>query len=158
MKKLLLFTFSLFALVLASCSSSNDGNSKTQNDRIIYTDSDPIEDDNIKLEFEKPSCYGYNNYSFDLQVNITNKEYNTKIYKIKNVELIKESTSAKYTVNYYDYIEIEAEMKSSFSFSSSIPSSISTDKYKLTFSINSYNITCYLYETPDDLRDDRTIT
>lgn len=156
MKKLLLFTFSLFVLLLVSC--SNGGNSKMKNNIIIYTDSDPIEDDNMKLEFEKPSCYGYNNYSFDLYVNVTNKEYKTKTYKIKNVELIKESTSAKYTVNYYDYIEIEAEMKSSFSFSSSIPSSISTDKYKLTFSINSYNITYYLYETPDELREDRTIT
>ncbi len=155
MKKLILFTFSLFVLFLVSC--SNGGNSKNQNNLIIYTDSDPIEDDNMKLEFEKPSSYGYDNYSFNLSVNITNKEYNTRTYKIKNVELIKESTSAKYTVNYYDYIEIEAEMKSSFSFSSSIPSSIEIDKYKLTFSINSYNITYYLYETPDELREDRTI-
>ena len=155
MKKLLLFTFSLFVLLLVSC--SNGGNSKTQNNLIIYTDNDPIEDDNIKLEFENPSCYGYNNYSFDLYVNVTNKEYKTKTYKIKDVELIKESTSAKYTVYYDESLEIEAEMKSSLSFSSSIPSSISADNYKLTFSINSYNITYYPYETPDDLREDRKI-
>ena len=79
MKKLLLFTFSLFVLLLVSC--SNGGNSKTQNNLLIYTDSDPIEDDKMKIEFEKPSSYSdYENYSFSLYVNITNKEYNTRTY------------------------------------------------------------------------------
>lgn len=166
MKKIILFTFTFlfFILFLSSCSSSNNdssknGNSQTQDDKnkIVYTDSNPIEDDKIKLEFDKPSCYGTNNYSLSVYVNITNKEYETRTYNIKSVELIKESTSAKYTVSYAKSKVVEAEMKSSLSFSASIPSDIKTDKYKLTFSINSYNITYYPYETPDELRVDRTV-
>ena len=168
--------FPLFVLLLASCSSedeatsnnTNNGSNQTietsgetktkdSNGESIYLDNNPIEDDKIKLEFSNPRCYSMTNYSLDLSISITNKEHEKKNYNIQNVELIKESTSAKYTVNYNSYVEIEAEMKYSLSFSANIPSDIKVDKYKLTFSINSNNYTYYLYEKPDELRVDRTI-
>ncbi len=189
MKKIQILVFSLFALILSSCSSTNNENSQTQDDenkiaykdnnskdedenKIVYkdtntkedneykkvfTDSDPIEDDKIKLEFNKPNCFGMENCTLTVSVNITNKEYETRTYNIKNVELIKESTSAKYTVNYAKSNVVEAEMKYSLSFSANIPTDIKTDKYKLTFSFDSFNITYYLYETPDEYRVDRTV-
>ena len=171
MKKLLL-SFSFFAVLLTGCSSPNNlsntsinsnsinsGNVNTQDNKnkIIYTDSVAIEDDKIKMEFNKPSCYADSNYRLSISVDITNKEYKTVLYKIRNVELIKESTSANYKVSYSDSLSLEAEMKSTLYFSANIPSNIKSDKYKLTFSINSYNITYYPYETPDEFRANRAI-
>lgn len=157
MKKLLLCLFIIFAFIFSGCSSMDSNSSNSNNNRIIYTDSGFIEDDKIKIEFDEPSCYGTDTYSLRIYIKITNKEYETRTYNVKNVKLIKEATSAQYTVSYAESIVIEAEMKSSLSFWASIPSDIKTDRYKLTFSINSYNITYYPYDTPDDFRVDRTV-
>ena len=162
-KKSFLFVSLLtYLFLLVGCnfgkSSSNNGDVQEKDNSIVfYSDSKPIENDNIKLEFDEPYCRGTTNYILSIYLNITNKEYETKTYNIKNVVLVKESTSAKYSVSYSKSRTVEAEMTSKFLFSVEIPSDIKIDNYKLSFSINSFNITYYPYEKPDELREDRTI-
>lgn len=125
----------------------------------IYTDSNSIENDSILLTMKKPSCYTYNtNYSFSVSFDLKNKTYSTQSYKISNVELIKESTKASYTTTYQKSLSIEAELTKTLSFSATIPSSIETDNYKLTFELNTLKVDLHLYEIPDSLRADRTVS
>lgn len=142
--------------------NSNGKNNLNSNEYVLYTDSNPIENDKVKIVADKPYCSGNDNYSLTVRFTITNKEYATKSFEFKNMKLIKESTGAQYTAGGYlvfsNKIEIEAELNKSYTIASTIPSSINTDKYKLTFSINDYKITYYFYETPDDLREDRKVT
>lgn len=154
MKKILAI-FLFLCLLLTAC-----GNVIIQNVyKTIYTDSNPIDDKKIKISFEKPRCSGGNNdYSLSINANLKNNEYETRTYKIKNVVLIKEATTAEYTVSHRNSITVEAEMKTTLSFSAKIPSSIEQDKYKLVLDINEINITYYLYEMPDELRENRKIS
>ena len=125
----------------------------------LYTDSDPIETDKLKIEALKPTCTENNNYSLSVSLKITNKESKTNEVIFKNAKLIKESTGAEYAVNTLTgKLTIEAELNQTATFSSTIPSSITEDNYKLSLDINDYKITYFLYEIPDSLRADRKIS
>ncbi len=162
---ILFMTVGLTSCDKSSNSAADSGNTNQKgdlgsNEYVLYTDSDPIENDKVKIVPDKPSCYGSGNYSLSLYFTITNKEYVTKEYEFKNIKLVKESTGAEYTARGYlglNKVSIEAELNKSFIITSTIPASINTDKYKLILEINEYKITYYLYDTPDDLREDMTI-
>lgn len=135
--------------------SSNVG---SKSEYTLYTDSEPIETESIIITSRSPICYGGNNYALSLHFVITNKELKTNYYSIKNVKLIKENTNVEYSVSVRDTeISLDAELSYQLTFSATIPSSIVTDHYKLSFELNAYEITYYLYETPDELRVDRTV-
>lgn len=172
----LLMVFSL-TMMLTSCGlgNTNNGNqtnnttngtdNNNQNDTILneyilYSDNNIAENDAVKIEIES-SCWGNDNYSLTVRVKVTNKEYTTNTYKFKNINLIKESTGATYTVGTMfasPNLKIDAELTQSLSLSSTIPTSIKDEKYKISFEINKYKITYYLYEMPDELRVNRKVT
>lgn len=158
----------VFLLLFTSCTyikidaSDGENGNKKSDEFILYTDSDPIENDFVKIETQKPSCYGSESFSLSLSFKITNKEHKTKEFIIKGTKLTKESTGAEYSVTnsilFGDKFQIESELNKSIYFSSTIPTSIKVDNYKLSLEINEYKITYYFYETPDELRVDRTIS
>ena len=159
----LLIMFSLIML-LTSCGIENKNDAEqakhNSNEYTLYTDNNIAENDVIKIEVDS-SIYSLNNFSLTVTVKVTNKEYKTNSYDIKNYTLIKESTGATYTVGTMFSIpklQIDAELSQSLSLSSTIPTSIKDDQYKMSFDVNEYKITYYLYETPDELRADRKIS
>ena len=172
MLKKLSKTFILLAALvmligISSCDDAKDNNSTSgntiesndNNSEDIYLDNAVVENDSFKLELKSNYCTSQSsNYSLSLYFDLLNKEYITKTFDIKNVKLVKVSTNAEYTVNYSKNVSIEAELTRSISFSVTIPSDIKTDEYKLSFEIESYKVTFYLYETPDSLRVDRKVT
>ena len=153
----------LFGL-LCTCKAGNKEavNEENSNDnpvRVLYTDDCPIEIeyDDLKLKVGRPSYLEIYDCSLSVDVALINNTYSTKVYNVKNVRLIKESTGANYTVHYTSTLRIEAELKSSLIFSATIPTSPSKDNYKLDFEINSHKFSYYLYDMPDDLKADRTV-
>jgi len=159
----LLIMFSL-TMALTSCGEENQNGTAqakhNSNEYTLYTDNNVAENDVIKIEVDS-SIYGLNDYSLTVTVKVTNKEYKTNSYDIKNYDLIKESTGATYTVGtiyYTPMLQIDAELSKSLGLSATIPSSIKDDQYKMSFEVNEYKITYYLYETPDELRTDRKIS
>ncbi len=151
----------IFPISLASCNNdSNDGTNKTDsNVKDIYLDSDPIETDSFSLTLKSNYCTNYSpDYRLSVYFELKNKEYSTKTFSIKNTSLTKVSTNATYNVSYDKSFSVDAELTKSVSFTSIIPSQISVDEYKLYFELESLKITLYLYETPDSLRLDRTIS
>lgn len=145
----------IFLLPIVSCGS----NLFSKESIYRYIDGDPIEGDNFKLNLGRVYCgNSVDNEYISMSFNLINQTYSTQTYNVKNVEIIKESTGAVYTVDCSkDVLQIEAEMSGGFTISKSLPSSIYNDKYKLCFDINKYRITYFLYETPDELRTDFTV-
>ncbi len=163
MRKIFLFIILIFIIFLASCSKEENivddeaicGNAI---DKFYIDDEGVFEERGLKLEINKPSCYGSNNYSLSISVDITNESYETKTFYVKNVKLVKEDTKAEYTVNYTKSSKLEAEMESTLTFSAQIPSNINNDKYYLRFGIHNYcEIQYYMYEKPNELRTNRTV-
>ena len=161
---LYLLTFAFSLLFVAGCfgssvEASESGAVLTSNGiakNAIYTDSGVIEADTFKIEAQDPACNkSGDNYLLNVYFKITNKQSKTSEYEFKNTKLIKESTGAEYTVNGQKKYKIDGELSQTVSFSSTIPTSISDDKYKLTFEISNFNVAYYLYEIPDELRADR---
>ena len=155
----LILGISLFAFTSCDNANTNIGgsvanNTNNSNEYVLYKDSDPIENDKVKIETTNQSCYGTDNYSLTMYFKITNKEYSTQEYEFKKMILTKESTGAEYTVGRYlgsgNKLKIEAELNKSYGIAATIPSSIETDNYKLTLEINEYKITYYFIETPDE--------
>lgn len=143
-----------FLGMLCGCKANIDVQTEVIYDESYYR---VVEFEDLKLSINQSSRYKDANYLLDISVTLTNKEYSTKTYTIKNVQLTKESTGAKYTVEYAPSLVVEAELNQNLHFQATIPSSPSKDKYKLDFEISSYKITYYLYEKPDDLREDWTV-
>lgn len=159
--ELIIVVFSLAAcdLLLNDDLQNDTTDLKKNKNAILYIDKNTIENDHINIKLNEPGCYGSNNnYMINLIITITNKEYKTNIYKIKNAEIIKESTNASYTVNYTEELSVDAEMSQITYFIAYIPNSIEDEKFKLCFELDSYKITYYLYETPDELREDKKVS
>ncbi|MBP5444905.1 MAG: hypothetical protein J6Y28_01920 [Acholeplasmatales bacterium] len=149
MKKILIFILMLFTI----CGCSN---SKTS-DIVMYGDSKSVSFDNFTLSIGNYYCSGYDNYSLSVYLYVLNNSYSTKTCNINNVSLTKEDTKANYTVYYTKKVEIEAELSSLIDFRSTIPTDIEDSNYKLSFSINNTKIIFYLYDMPDELREQRTV-
>lgn len=150
----------------AICSCGNNGSTSSSNDIVLYSDSNPFENDKIKIEFGSMSCYtNGNNYLLSFSFSITNKELKTVEYEFNDATLERESTGATYTLSSSlitiskngEKFSLDSELSKSKSYNSNIPSKIEEDKYKFSVKINSYRVVCYLYETPEELRADRKV-
>ncbi len=171
MKRIFSFVISFFVIfLLCGCDTfvsktqietsgkTNNSSQLSNNDNEFYLDSFLFENNSFKLVIDYCYCNKTNNYNLDICFGITNKEFSTKQFKIDDIELVKESTSATYSVSIINKIfDIEAELTKNIHLSSTIPSSIEDDKYTVSFEINSHKIILHLYETPDSLRVDRTV-
>lgn len=152
-----LLVFNIVIIIGCSDVSKYDNESIIER-KVIYFDEDRlIEYDDLKIEITSIYCNERTNCSLGIYIDLFNKDYSAKEYKIKNINLIKENTDVNYSVYYDEKITIGAELKGKLHFSATIPSSIDDDKYKIDFEINYYKFTLYLYERPDELREDRYI-
>ncbi len=141
-------------MFLASCSSIS---SKSIS---IFLDSEKVTLDDTEIAISSYDCTknrGLSSYFLDVDLQVKNLSYSTKSYKISDVVLKKESTNATYSVQYNRPFNLEAEMDHTMILYSNIPSKITDDNYTLSFKINNTKVTLGLYETPDSLREDRTI-
>ncbi len=141
-------------MFLASCSSIL---SKSIS---IFLDSEKVTLDDTEIAISSYDCTknrSSSSYFLDVDLQVKNLSYSTKSYKISDAVLKKESTNATYSVQYTRPFNLEAEMDHTMILYSNIPSKITDDNYTLSFKINNTKVTLGLYETPDSLREDRTI-
>lgn len=165
-KKCPIIAASALSLVSICSCGNNRGTSNSNNDIVLYSDSDPFENDKIKIEVGTSTCYkNGENYYLSFGFSITNKELKTIEYQFKDATLERESTGATYTLSSSliavgkdgEKFSLDSELSKSKSYNSNIPSTIESDKYKFSLKINSYKVVYYLYETPDELRADRKV-
>lgn len=156
MKRAAIFLIPL--LLLVSCSGSS-GNSMPNNKLVVYLDYSEASTPNYKVKVDSAYAIGTSNYSFFLSLSIKNLTSKTQEIVFSNAKLIRESTGASYTVSsgYYNKLSLDSEIEESVSFTSTIPTSLE-ENYYFSVDFKNINYKVLLYETPDELRKDVTVT
>lgn len=157
MKKLLL-CIPLFLLSACSGISDNTNGSKTK--LFVYLDYSEVstQDFRFRVSDVSASSYGSENYNFYISVAVKNLSLETKEVVFNDPMLIRESNNTSYKVNIsYNKRSLDSEIEGVFSFSSTIPSSLD-DHYCFSACLGDIEYKVYLYETPDELREDLTVT
>jgi len=174
----LLFAFLFGFTLLTSCDNSSTDNNLSTNSNLSTNDNKEInlfisdekddfstplnskyENEEIRLSFKAPKCRKETNFSLEIEFEITNLTNQTKEYKIKDFKIIREKTNIEYTVNLsLQTAKLEPELTENFKVSSIIPASIQNNNYKLVLEINNYKIIYFLYDKPDELRKDKSVS
>ena len=164
LSKISIFILSIFSLLfIISCSAKKNPLTKDENNIEFYIGSKPYEDKNIKIDYNEPICKNAftDYYIVNIDIYVTNKTKDSITYNLSDVELIDESSSTKYSVSNDESIDIDSNNYKYISFTAAISSNIINEHFKLLFSIDAneifYNITCHLYEIPNELREDITL-
>ena len=119
-------------------------------------------------------CDMFQFYQNDMQINFAYERHsanpiaymtviNKSVYPVKvsvsDAKIIRETTSAQYTVDYTPHVaNIESDMFTDFYFNSALPTSTADENYEIRFTLNNYRFFVKLYEMPDELREDVTLT
>ncbi len=149
-------------LILSACTETSINGGGSKRDFSVYLDNSEVVTEDFKIKVTSAnasSSYNSDNYSFSLSLKIKNLSSKTKEVEFKNSYLVKEDTNATYSANatFYAKQTLDSEIEGSFSFSSTIPSSLD-EHYYFSTSLENLTYKVYLYETPDELREDVTIS
>ena len=158
MKKTILLLSSIF--VLAGCTISGNSNTPSQNStKTIYSDKASVTEGTLTLSFTELNEYkgfGSDTYSVSFTMNLLSTDPKPVEYKIASPKFIRESNNAEYSVNMLIMdpitINLECDIAKTYSFSTTLPTSIEAENYYFSFKGNSTNYKYCLYETPDELR------
>ena len=151
-KSLLLFPLSFVMLI--SC-----GKYEVSKKYSVYLDNSEVDTGTVAIKTNNATAYGTENYSLAVYISIKNTTTNTIPVKFSNLFVVRETNNARYSVSigYYANDYIESEITKDFHFTSTIPTSLS-ENYYLSIIFNDINYKVHLYETPDELREDLTIS
>lgn len=148
---------SLVTIVLTGCinSSTNPSGSSGNTKFEIYSDKTSFYDGD--LEFRFVNLYEYRSsesYSVYFSLELVSRNIKPTTFEFEKPLVLRESNNAEYSVSGYvmNHVNLECDIKKSISFSSTIPISISKEKYSFNLKYGSKEIVYHLYETPDELR------
>jgi hypothetical protein len=147
LSKISIFILSIFSLLfLISCSSKKNLLVKDEYNIEFYLYSEPYEDDNIKLGFDRPYIWSIDSqFYLSLILNIYNKENQEVTYNINNVKYYIKSSLKEYSVDYTKSISINNNDGASLEFAIIIEASDTDAKSILSLSVNDYDIVYYLF-------------
>ena len=158
-KNILLPLIPLFILAGCTNGGSNQNSTKT-----VYSDKASVVDGNITISFTGLNEYkgfGSETYSVSFTLNLLSSNPKPVEYKIATPKFIRESNSAEYSVNMLIMdpitLSLECDIAKTYSFSTTLPTSIASENYYFTFKGNDVTYKYCLYETPDELRADRKV-
>ncbi|MBR3884977.1 MAG: hypothetical protein IKJ33_00715 [Clostridia bacterium] len=167
LKRIFIFCLVICSVFVSACknndsSSTNpdNGTSGTENnDTIFYYDNKNIVIDDIKLEVSFYELMLDNN-DFSLYITAKNTKTQDKYFSLDNLRIINETTKVSY--EFLGSLGTSATLKygvnTTFTTTYQLPSSIKTENYYLTFTYLNKNYIINLFETPDELRNNCSIT
>lgn len=145
-------------LVLSSCGGIGDS---SKEELSVYLDYSKASTSQYSVRVSSASAHSYSteNYNFSISICIKNLTSETQVISFSNIKLIRESNGASYAINngYPSKISIDSEIESTVSFASAIPTSLE-ENYYFSLDFKNINYKVYLYETPDELREDLTVS
>ena len=160
-----LFFVILIVILLCGCSSKKktEPNQTKKGEQLeeikMFIDDKPISFDNTTLTINSYFCEEYtDNQCVSVLFYVKNNSLEQKTYNLSDAVVVKEETNVKYEASFEKTLIINAELTSETRISSIIPSSIDSDNYSLTFVMNKKRIRLFLYERPDELREDRIVS
>ena len=100
-------------------------------------------------ESNYPTPYDYTIY---IGLNLINTNPKPLYISISNLEIVRESNNAVYSVTAYIFnpIKLECDIKNSFSLRSTLPKSTKEENYYLTCKYGSQKLIYHLYNMPDE--------
>ena len=152
-------TIILSSLALVGCNISKNNPSSKRVD--LYTDEATYTKNDIAISFTNLNEYSFDNTQVSFYLEMVSSKIEKTKYKIASPQVVRESNGAKYDVSglWFDptTIELECDIKKTTSFSFTIPTPLSEEKYYFEFKGNDEQIRYHLYEKPDELREKITV-
>ena len=141
--------------------NTEQGKDKTITDTFeIYNDNAKVSKDGIDIDLSDISCSAVSdNYKLVINASFVNHNPERKLFYLTNPSLKRESNNAFYTVatnSFEGYLE--CDINYSFYFASFIPTTIEDENYLFTVDFGTNRITYHLYKTPDQFKEDITVT
>lgn len=162
MKKTILLLLSLLAL--SSCGGDNTPTEiiTPKENLTVYLDYSEASTSNYRVKVHNASASSYEagNNSFSITLLIKNLTTQTQEISFSNLKLVRESTGASYTIGnswLNQPLKLDSEIEGSVSFSSTIPTTLE-EKYYFSVDFKDISYKVFLYETPDELREDLIVT
>lgn len=152
----------LFVLVICCPLFACGGIGGAKNTYELYLDYNTNETDTYTFAIEC-SEWGHTNIDVDFDIAIKNITIKTLTFRFHSAKLVRESTGAEYSVGSFfgegfEKITLESDLTEEEEFSSTIPTSYKTEKYRFEISLNKDRYIFYLYEKPDELRAKHTVS
>ena len=153
MKKLIVYILLIiYSFLLCGCNT-------TPTIISFYLDDENFIHNDIKM---KISCSSYGlsqNKTCTIYFKCTNTSTEDKYFMVENAYLINEETNVKYDASCYSSeIKLQYNIERSITINSTIPTQIEEENYYLSFTYNNETYNVYLYERPDNLRNNCTLT
>ena len=149
-------------LTLTACSGSTTGTN--QNTFSVYMDYSAIKTSVFEISTESvhfswPYSYSSStNGSLSVSLAIKNISDKTQNISFSEAKATRESTGIDYNATYLSTYNIEPDIVKNISFSITIPAGDDSEKYSFSATFSDIQYTVKLYETPDELRADKTVT
>lgn len=160
MKKQLTFIAGSMLLLSSLVGCTNDGNSNQNSTKTIYFDKASVVDGDVTVSFinlQEYKAYNSETYSVSFTLKLLSANPKPVEYKISSPKFIRESNDAEYSVNNWIIdlatLSLECDIAKTYSFSTTLPTSIASENYYFVFKGNNTTFRYCLYETPDELRE-----
>ncbi|MDY5041737.1 MAG: hypothetical protein SPF07_02025 [Eubacteriales bacterium] len=159
MKKILylLLVFVILPTLFAGCDNKNDNAISESN--TYYFDETNISIAGVHFEI---SCseYALQNTNLTITLTVTNTNLQDKAFALDNLKIVSEETNVEYNCssNLYGSTTLQYNIKTNITITSVIPISYQTDNYYLKFTTLGKRCVIKLYEMPDELRTEHTIS
>ena len=154
MKKIAFLASSLF---LVACSNAPATNLTEFN---VYMDLSSVKTDVFEISTKdvrfSPAS---GNQSLSVSLRIKNTTSKTQPISFSEKKVTRESTGIDYQASIFLPAEsIEPDLVEEFSFTATVPASDAEEKFSFSVTFSSVRYTVKLYETPDELRANKTVT
>ena len=128
----------------------------------VYLDYSEVSTTDYRFKVKRTyiDAYSSENHSFSISLSVTNLTSTTQTIQFSNPSLVRESNGTSYTINKMDQnqrLTLDSEIEGSVSFSSTLPTTLD-EKYYFSVDFKNISYKVFLYETPDELREDLTVS
>ena len=149
-----LLMFPLIMISLVGCNKKDNPKKYS-----VYLDNSEADTGSFVITTTNAQASGSINYYLTVYLSVRNKSDKAIPIDFWNPVVTKESSNAQYSmsIGYYADSHIESGMTKQFSFGATIPTSLD-EQYTFSVRFNNINYDVHLYETPDELREDLTIS
>lgn len=164
-RKVFYLAIFVFILFFSACDFSEMTSSLEKNEQSsinatesisCYIEDFVIENDNCTFDLTGIDERFDINNSISFYFNITNLSTDSRILNVSNYRIIRESNDAKYNVSsylFFDDVQIDCDITKQIYFYSTLPTLLSCENYYFEIDCGDFTYIFYLYETPDNLRE-----
>lgn len=159
MKRIFIFCLVICSVFVSACKNNDSSSTSPDNGIVFYYDNKNIVIDDIKLEITYTET-SWDNYDLSLYIKAQNTQLQDKYFTMDNLKIINKNTKVAY--EFLGSLGTSATLKygvnTTFITTYQLPSSIKTENYYISFTYLNKNYIINLFETPDDLRENCSIT